>query len=307
VQGTTMSRLISLLGLDKPTLAERFGLLQARVTAKHQALKQISAMDEAWHFPSSVTDSVRAQYDKELHDAEKDLQALKQESKTETTEVERLLWMQAVATMDRMYRDLFQRGFVSEAIMRELEHSVEILRDHVREGTIPERVIPSVPLGARVARQLLHYIQPVFPNSAPVKRHRAQVLTIELQRDTALAECGRELELALPRLAELCEANEEMVAKCRDFFSRQRNEAAHRLEAVTNRFPHFMGHILEETVQKAALNTEATAVNELAENGGIPLNVAAALKQKIDEHIVHINKLHSSEVAKLTSWPAKET
>ena len=138
------------------------------------------------------------------------------------------------------------------------------------------------------------------------RRHRAHVLTIEHERDVALVRSSIDVEDALGRLTDLSGTGARLVEECRTFFVARKNEAVHRLEAVASRFPHFMGHIREETIQEVGLNAERDAIEEIEANGGISPRMAEKLKSRIEDEIDDITKLTWSEVEQLDPQGKKD-
>lgn len=301
VQGTTMSWLISLLGLDRPSLAERFAEIQARLSAKEHGLKILDEVAGTWHIPAGIVDPVRAEYAQKVEEGENELRAFTRDTAPDAASAEHILWTQTIALAHRAYHNLCDEGFLSVPVVRELDHSVELLRDAVHDRDIPQRVIPGTPPGARFSRMALRILHPVLRGTSTsfLQRHRARILIIEHERDLALAEGAREVLAVLPHLAELCGAAPESSKRCRAFFTLQEDEARHRLDAVRKKFPKFMGHVIEETIHTAALNGEEAVIEEFSRNRAVSARTAEALEELIEARVRHMRKLEWSEVDRL--------
>jgi CPA1 family monovalent cation:H+ antiporter len=278
--GVTMRPLIHRLGLDRPSLAERVGRLQALIAAKRAAMASVQQVGTAGHFSTRLVTDVENEYSETIVEAEKELAALRQEFGRD--EMRGVIWSEALTVERNSYREQFERGLISEAVLHELELSVDLRRDEVKRGRVPTELQAASPLEVRAGDGLMRLIGSIFPRSRMVRRHRLRKLAADFEYDAALMEASRGVIEAIGGLGELSGVDPAVTQECREVFERFAEEAMERLDTVAEHFPEYVQAVQRQTAQRIALDSEADAIEELASGGGIPPSVALEARRMVE-------------------------
>ena len=111
-----MKRLIHALGLDRPTLVDQIGSAQLNAVAKREAMESISRMADAGHFSSKLINDMQEEYQSSAEAIQEKLAALQAECNFH--DIKKALWLEALTIEKTAYRDLQDRGEISEPVLR---------------------------------------------------------------------------------------------------------------------------------------------------------------------------------------------
>ena len=270
--GLTMGPLMSALGLRDPTLVERIGRAQAALAGKREALERVIGMGTAGHFSTRLVRDLEERYRNQVTDAERALERLRTECRTE--EIRGVLWSEALAIERTVYRDQFEGGAITEPVLRELELGVDLQRDTLKRGAIPQGMPAATPIEVRVIDWATGIGSRLLPRSQFVQKRRVVALAAKYERDAAVLEASRRVISEIDRLAELTEAQPELAEECRREYESRSFLAMKRIDSVAEHFPEFVRAVQQQTAQRIALDGEADAVEKLATTGLIPLALA---------------------------------
>lgn len=279
VGGPTMQPLMRFLGLDRPTLVERVARAQADVAAKREALHRVRRLASAGHFSSHLTLQVEGERQASLDAASTSLDVLRQE--LSPPEMSLALRSEAVAVERTVYRELFDRGMMSEPVLRELELGVDLAQDALRRGAIPDGGTAPTPVEVRTLDGLMRVIEWLAPRSRLVQRHRLRGLAASYEHDMAVHEASRRVADQIAELAELTGAATALAAECRATYQRRAALALQRLDSVAEHFPEYVQAVQRQTALRIALDGEADAVNRLVAVGAVPDSIARSSRRSV--------------------------
>ena len=288
VQGTTMRPLIRRLGLDRMSFSDRLNRLQAVRVSKQAALQRIEDMNTRWGFLPPVLDAIHRKYGDDIGSADRALAELPRETGQEQNARHNMLWSEIITLTNQVFRTLYERGFLSELLLREFENGLELLKDSAERGRIPKELLADLPMGARLKRLSTDALEHVAPRSRLFRRSRAQVFEAGFERNVAMVIAGNKVLESLDRFAKLCDADAGDVAECRRFHEEQRQEAIVRLKDMGKRFPEIMRRVQERTLRRAALDAEKDAVREMVRTGGISDRLASDLQGEIQQALTAV-------------------
>ena len=292
--GSTMGKLIHALKLDQPSLVDRIAQGEAWLAAKREALTRVTKMARGGHFSDRLMRKLRGDYRKSVADAENHLQSLRANaSPGKYGSLRQIVWFQAFNMEQKAYLELYNRGSISESVMRELELTVILKRDDVRSGKMPPRTSVAMPLDIEVRERFAGVINRVAPSSRWAERHRLEILTSRYECDAALAEAASHVVEQMQFQALTQDAETEIMSECREAYRRLSIEAMQRLDNLAEQWPDYILLLQQRSAQFAAFEGEIKAVEHLADEGDIPEVVANEVR-----HIVEV------EQYKLMSHPA---
>ncbi len=296
--GVTMKPLMHRLGLDRPTLVERLGRLQAVLAAKRAAFARVEQLGTAGHFSNRLVTDVGNQYLGEMTEVDQELGALR--SELETDEMRRVLWSEALTVERHRYREMFDRGLISEPVLRELELSVDLRRDQLKRGEIPREIVAAAPIEVRFGARFLGLFGKLFPRSRIVHRHRLRALAARYERDTAVLDACEHVKTEVTQLADLTGVEASVADECREVYENQAGDVMVRIDGVAEHFPEYVQAAQRQTVQRIALDGEADAIEQLASTGAIPPSVAKDARHAVE---VEERRLARQPIAALEPRP----
>lgn len=279
--GLTMAPLIQWLGLNLPSLVERLGRAQARVAAKEEALARITRLSTLGHFSDTRTRRLVREYKREEKAAREELTQLRKSSGER--ELKAALWGELLTVERRVYRGMFDRGFISEPVLHELELSVDLQNDQLRRGRPPADAGAVMPLEMRVAALFFGAFERVFPKSRLSQRHRLQALAARYEHYTAVHEASRECLDALGRLAELAGAGSRLKDELEAIYRTRQDDAMAHIDSIAEHFPEYAASVQRRTARRIALDGEADAIEALARVGAIPAPSAREARRAVEK------------------------
>ena len=279
--GLTMKPLIHLLGLDALSPVERIAHAQGNLVAKRAALARVDSLATAGHYSGRIIGELQDLYGGQLEQAEADIESLCAAPGLRGDTMRQVLMTQAFSAESHTYRESFERGQISEAVLHELDLSVDMEREALKRGEIYELLPFAEPLEVRVTGWWIRLLERFAPASGPVQRHRIRSLAARYERDTAVLAATDDAMAAIDRVAELAHVAGDIQDACRQIYQARAAKAMTRIDSVSEHFPEYAMAVQERTAQRIALDAEADAVKQLAEAGGIPKSVARDAKQQV--------------------------
>ena len=281
--GSTMGRLIHALRLDQPSLVDRITEAEAWLAAKREALTRVTKMARAGHFSDRLMRKLRGDYRQAVADAEDRLKNLRANaSPGKYGSLRQLIWFQAFNIEQKAYLELYNRGSISESVMRELELTVTLKRDDVKSGKIPPRSAVAMPLDIEIRERFAGIIDRVAPSSRWAEQHRLKILTSKYECDAALAGAASHVLEEMQFEALTLDSETEIISECREAYRRLSIEAMQRLDNIAEQWPQYALLLQQRSARFAALEGEIKAVERLADEGDIPEIVANEVRHVVE-------------------------
>ncbi|MFQ5704739.1 MAG: cation:proton antiporter [Gemmatimonadales bacterium] len=280
--GLSTGPLIRALGLARPSLVARVARAQAWLAAKTQALDRLENLASAGHYSAHILNQLRTEYDNQIDEARGELTHLHRECEASPNVMLHVLWAEALTVERSTYRDLFDRGVISEPVLRELELSVDLQRDNLERGNLPAS-IPSVPpIEVRIESTIVGMVGWLAPRSRFVERNRRRALAAKYEHQAAILAASERVVTQLEQLAGLSGADPAVEAQCRSAFEERTSTTMGRLDTIAEHFPEYVQAVQTQTVRRIVLDAEADAIESLAAVGGIPGAVAEAARSGVE-------------------------
>ncbi|MCZ6916332.1 MAG: cation:proton antiporter [Gemmatimonadetes bacterium] len=280
--GIAMKPLIRALGLDRPGVVDLVAQAQGVVAAKRKALGRIEELGTAGKFSGTIVADLAKRYRQELDHAEGRLDDLCTGPNFRDGTMRQVLLTQALTVERRTYQEFFAQGRISEAVLHELELSVDLERDALRRG-VTSSVLPTAePLEVRVAGIGIRFLERFVPTSTAVLRHRVRTLAANYERDSAVHAASERVIDTIRHLAELAKVDGSVEAGCRKIYEERAAKSMERIDALAEHFPEYASAVQRRTARRIALDAEADAVEELAAAGELPDTVAREARQRVE-------------------------
>ncbi len=278
--GLTMGPLISVLGLNRPSLVQRLARSQAQLAAKQEAAQRLTELESTGHYSRSQLRDLHRRYEEDARQVQEDLKRLRDEGRD--WEARAALWSEALTVEKTTYRRLFDHGSISEAVLHELELELDLQRDALAQGNPPGASTTIMPLEVRTAAFLFGIVERISPSNRLVQRHRLRALAAKYEHDFAQLEASRRVATAMQRLAALSGAEPRLEEELRDFYGTRELEAQKRMDSIAEHFPEYVSAVQQRAALRIALDGEADAVEGLAGLGAVPVLLAREARQAVE-------------------------
>jgi CPA1 family monovalent cation:H+ antiporter len=278
--GPTMAPLIKALELAKPSVFEQIAHQQAALAAKAEAVEQLQKLGTSSHFSSRLVADLSDEYTDRVTTIEAELRELRTSSSP--SELKRTVWSEALTIERHAYRELFERGVISEPVFRELELSVDLRRDHLKGADTPGEMVAAQPIEVRVTAWLFTVLGRVAPRSKLVRRHRLRALAAEYEHETAVLSAAKRVVEQIRGLSELSGIDPALADECRNWYAAVSERAMASIDGIAEHFPEYVEAVQRQTARRIALDAEADAITHLARGGGIPETVARDARKAVE-------------------------
>lgn len=302
--GLTMGPLIRKLGLADPSLADLVGVEQATIVAKNAAAERLKKISVSGHFSSSMVADLLADCETEIAKANRRMDDLRH--RCSPSDMKKVLWTQALSIERTNYREMFEHGAITGAVLQELELAVDLTQDALRldEAGMEDADLDrsATPLEERIANVGIRLVKLVAPNGRTVQRHQLASLAAKYEHDTAVALASRRVVTQLDQLAASSGIDPEITRACEAVWEKRRAAAIGRIDSVAEHFPEFASAVQFRTASRIAFEGEAEAVDDLASSGAIPEFAAAQSRKQVEQAL---QRLASQPVDALEPEPSE--
>ena len=283
VSGSTIGRLIHRLGLDIPDLVDRVLRSQAALAVKQAALNQIDKTVKPGHFSQRLRQSLKQQYELEVQEHREALQRLRADPRYKQQGIDiQLLWLQALNLEQAAFLQIYERGGISEAVMQELQLTINLKRDAVRRGEIPPPSELAVPPDVRLSDAMATLVERLAPKSALASAKRMQVLKTRYECEAAIADVASYVAGEVHQNQDLVETSISAVNTCRNIYREMSVRAMHNLDRLSELYPEYAILLQQRSARTTALDTELMALEHLQAEGDIPPMVAREVQHDVE-------------------------
>ena len=288
VQGTTTKLLMNFFKMGKVSLFEKIMCLQAKLEGLGKGRELIKKLEGQGYLSNTAIRDVKNKYKQTTETTKNKLRELQNSTEYKPDIVRKLVWHQAISIELRAYQLLFDKGLISESVIRELELNIEFERDRLRQGIFPELQITAIPLEIKIKSKLTSLSRLIMPKNNFFKLLRLRSLSPKYEMTLAMIYANNHINSVVEHIPLLCSDRKKIVEECQLFYKK-------RAELATlqkNKLEKYIAvHNLQyQTLCRAFINEELDSIEELSSNGGIPDSVSNILKSDIDKEIAEISK-----------------
>jgi monovalent cation:H+ antiporter, CPA1 family len=301
VQGLTLEPLMRRLGLQQATAPELYVREEGLLSAKRIARARISELRRQGMFSDRVTNELEQTYSDEESAIRQKIEALRHEGRLGTRERFRLLKREYLLVEKRIYQDLFHRGQLSERVLRELQHSIELQIDHLRYGIMPAWTIHS-PSRWKAEAALFRTLEALMPWTPAVQRFRLNRIADLYEQHWGRLVASHEVIQELERIERNGTNSPELVRELRELYGFWNENARHRLDAVNEQFPEYATKVQQIMATRLCLQAEEEVIADLQRLNVLPEREAATMRGDVAEKL---RRLRQKPLEELRPRPAE--
>lgn len=295
VNALTMQPLIRKLGLDAPTLQDRFAAAFAERDRIHKVEATLRRLAEEGGVLPLVLGEQRQRLAERRAESESQLAALREELTTPSGEREAAQVAARVALGiergDVLHR--FACGELGELATKALLHELDQLQDRLKhDGTLPEERTCWRAQGA--GTRVLSALEPLPLLGALARRLWTRRLAIAVEASRGLFLVTRTVERTLAEIEEEGILPQRALATAQLSYARWRHQAHSRLSRLTTDFPDYARSSQEQLAELQLLRVEAQTLEHLAESGLLTDKARAQGLAQIRAREEHLRDLHAT-------------
>jgi monovalent cation:H+ antiporter, CPA1 family len=281
IQGTTTKPLMNFFKLNKKSIFDKIIYLRGRLDAISKANEIILKLTGQSYLQKKVLFDAKKNYDKEIIETKKKLAIILQSNEFNLETTRKLLWFQAISFEQKAYTLLFEKGLISESVIRELKLNIELERDRIKQGIYPELNISAIPLELRIKNIFIGLFKIIIPKNKFIKIMRERTLSSKYEITLAMITANNHIKSEIGRMPQLYGRNSSLVKECQDFY-KKRAELALMQRKKQEKYDGAL-ELQSQTVRRATLNAEIEAIEELTKAGNIPTSVSTLLLEDIEQ------------------------
>jgi CPA1 family monovalent cation:H+ antiporter len=299
VQGLTIEPLVKLLGLQRPSLPDRFILRQHLTEALQRALERIKSFSTGETFSRTIAEELHEEYQQEIEAGQQRLAEYREQAE-EAGEQKRILYLQTLSRELSVYLELFNHGHLGEHAFRELKLDLSLQLDALRSK--PELGKPEYGrFRLHALQRLLLPIAERTPLLAPLaERRRRSRLAINYEISWGHKEGSRQVLEKLDELAGQGTFPQELIAETRRQYEGWYNAACRQMDRAAEQFPEFVQSVQRRLGRRLALLTRKEYLAGQMEHGSLPAAYGERLTEELEEQL---QSLRQEETARLEISP----
>ncbi len=278
IPGTTIGKLIQSLQLNRPSILDQVGQALAVLIAKREALKESSRLETMDYFSPNVVQGFAQKYQQEVSQAEQSLTNLIAELNLSEAETQQVVWSEALAVEQQIYRELNDEGFVSQPVLAQLTLMMNLKTDAVQAGNIPPELPTVEPLEVRFGNLLVK----LFDGSSWVKQIQSDLIATQYEYLTFIAYACEEVPLRLRRLVANSGLPGPGIENCVRHYEEIRQEIVEQAQATVQQSSELAIAFQTKIADRVALVVQNQTVERLAEEGVISETVAVQIPEIIE-------------------------
>ncbi len=271
VNGLTIRPLMSLLGLDRYSMAERFERSQAMLRARQDALLSLREFGQKGRFEASSMDIVAAHYNRGMEEALHEVDSLRKgEGHLGAGEEKKLVLRHAQLLEKAEYHIFFEQGLISEDNLREMHHTIDLALDRLKEadGVLVGGKGISV-FFSEWETGLLNALGKVFFFKPVLRRYKTARIAESYERKRARLMVVSSVMHSLEGMATDKTYDREAVEAALDFYRQLHSITEDRVMSIRAEFPEYVDKVEASILKRYCLTQELKSYEEQFKEGAI--------------------------------------
>lgn len=296
VQGVTIEPMIHLLRINKATMPEIYVRDGSLLSAKSRARERLRELKEGGLFSDSVVGQLDESYQAEEQQIRQQIDQMRGGQLPGREEL-KLLKREYLLVEKRAYLDLFNRGQLSEKVLKDLQHSIEVQIDFLRSGgVLPSWTIHS-PIRWQVERLLFRLLESVFPYSGFVQQSRLNAIADRYEEHWGRVVATERVLEELHRMRSRGGIASDVFDDMEGLYRRWNQNARARLDAIGEQFPEYATKVQQLMAARLGLQAEEEVIAELERLEILPEREARAFREEVSAKMRRLRQKPLEELA----------
>lgn len=294
IQGLTIARLVSWLGLDVPKLSERFSKLEGQLSAMQHALAQIPTLRRGGLFSARIANRLESESRAAIKTTTQSLEKLRKQELNLDEEI-KISLMHCLAVEKSYYYELFIKGHISEHSYRYLANKIVTQSDHLSQMHAKSFLQQSWPLAESYRPGLLKIFNQMTGLALLANWLRSR--TVVRVYEELWAQHQSYLEV-LKFAIELDIQKKNVIAKIKNHYKKYLHKTKTQIDEINEHFPEFVAIMQERLAKRLLLQAEYQAVKEQEQLGMLSFDVAKRIESNLENQIAKLREKHPEKISK---------
>lgn len=307
IQGLTMGKLVKILDINKPSLADRLSRAEGLLSAKRRAQSRIPELLAGGFFSERIAAMMEERYKKSIQRILEQINTLRKRE-LDGGEEYRLFFLRSMSREKSKYFELYSKGFVTESAYRDLDHSLNVQIDTLRDNG-------HLPVYTLFPTYRTYYVQAFmrFMEQAPglsfvMEKVRSRQVSRDYEKAWCRYQASKDVLNEFDEMVKTESIPPEVLEKVKSHYQYWNDVSSKRMDLTTEQFPEFVTSMQEQLAARLTLHAEQEAIEEMAQTGNIPGGIAEAMQDELAEEFHDIcksaiRKLHVEPVEILRKIP----
>ena len=273
IPGTTIGKLIKKLELNRPSILDRLARELATLTAKQAALAEVKKLQTEPSFSPDTSYLFLQKCQEEVEVANQSLNNLRKKLDLNATEIEQLVWFEAVAIEQRVYRELQDRGFISNTVLSQLTLMLNLRSDAVQAGNIPSQLTTVKPLELRLNDMLFKLLK----NTPWAESIESSFVTTEYEYLTFIVYGCEQVPFRLNNLIQDSSIPQDLISQCVNYYAQVKQLKIQEVKAIAEKYPDIATSSQTKILERVSLVTQSETVDNLVKQAVISQVIASQI------------------------------
>lgn len=298
VQGLTIQPLVKWLGLTRKTAADQLTKIEVSLDGKLEAKDRVSSLVESGIFSNKVTYRLQTECENQIKELKDNFEDIRNNQLSHDMEL-KFLYLRALVEEKSKYVDMFDKGYIGEAVFREQFVTVSMQIDAIRSNENFEH-IRSHTIGGTIERTIIRLIHNITFLSHWKERLQLNQIARIYERLWALYNGSNHVLECLNHFTELGIIRAEVLDIVREKYSNWHQQTAEQLDKFSEHYPEFISATQERMCRRLAYSTEDEYTQLKFMYGILPDDLANEIHT---DYLEKIHLLRGLEVTKLQVDP----
>ncbi|MEM6613223.1 MAG: sodium:proton antiporter, partial [Cyanobacteria bacterium P01_C01_bin.72] len=278
IPGTTIGKLIKTLELNRPSTLDRLTETLATLTAKQAAFDEIKKLQAEAYFLPEVSDLILQKCQQEIELANCALGNFRQELNLSYSETEQLVWLEAVEIEQQVYRELKDRGFISNTVLAQLTLMLNLKFDAVQAGNIPPQLTIIKPLEIRLGNLLFKLLE----NTSWAESLQNNLVKAEYEYLTFIVYGCEQVPLKLKNLIRDSKIPQDSISQCIAHYTEIKQLKIQEVEAIAKKYSNIAIASQTKILEQVSLVRQSETVENLVKQAAISQEISSQIIQSIE-------------------------
>ncbi len=291
--GLTLRPLMRILGLDKPTLDERFVQAESLLSAKQHALACVPDLRAGGLFSARIAKELEGIYQNGIEQSRQGVEQLRYHELNADKEIT-LLFFRCLSEEKTFYFDMYSHAHISEQAYRQLSYGIDLQSDSLRYNNRLPVDPPKTRLkkmGARMKQRLAD----TRMIGTVVERFRANKTALDYELIWGRYQASLHILNNLEKMDKYS-SRPETLDQVRNQYQRWNGSAKQRFDQMAEQFPEFVNAMQLRLAERLLLHAERQSIAEKKKKGTISVPVATKMLERLDHEINHLRGLEAGKL-----------